>query len=186
MFRQADTARKASGTTEFPRERRSEEIVEKNSHKSGENDGQIIAHHLHQLLRRPQKPDDKVEAGKDQNIQNDRDAGKEGKGGQDAFLKSLFILLSIADGKDGAASHGKPQNNGGQEGHKREGGAHGGQGAFSQIAAHNQSIGDIIALLQQISQNHGDGEAQHSLHDRSFRQFVFHFFSTAFFLKKLT
>src|SRR5699024_8876089 len=40
--------------------------------------------------------------------------------------------------------------------------------------ADDQGVGDIVALLQQIPQDHGDGKQQHRAHDRPAAQVLIH------------
>ena len=71
-------------------------------------------------------------------------------------LSGLFIFLPEADGEDGAASHGKPQEDGSEKGHQGKSGSHGGKCVRSEKPADDQRVGDIIALLQQVAQDHGE------------------------------
>ena len=70
-------------------------------------------------------------------------------------------------------SAGKPtedtqtKDDGGQKGHQRKGRADRRQRIAPQKLPDDQRIGDVIALLQEITQNHGDGEQQHGLDNRS-------------------
>lgn len=140
----------------------------------------MILHHTSQFFRCAKEPDDPVCSGEDKDIQYDRHDPEKGKRGQDTFSERFLIFLSEADREDRAASHGKSQEDGSEKGHQGKSGSHGGKCIRPEKPADDQRVGDIIALLQQVAQDHGNGEAQHGLHDRSVGQFILHFSHTAF------
>ena len=168
-------------------EQRGEEVVEENPDQSREDHDQVILHQFHKLIRSAQEPDDPVDPRKDQDIEHGRYDSQEREGCEDPFLQPPLVLLPEADGEDGTASHGKPQDDGGQEGHKGKGGSDRRQRTSAEKAAYDQRIRDIVALLQKVAQDHRYGEAQHGLHDRTVGQFIFHFsHSFLFVISKLT
>ena len=88
---------------------RSEKVIKEDPGQSGEYHDQIIPHQSGQLIRRAQKPDDPVDACKDENIQHNRHDSEKNEGRQDPFFERGFVLLAEPDGEYGSASHGKPQ-----------------------------------------------------------------------------
>ena len=81
---------------------------------------------------------------------------------REALLTFRNKLLS--DGKPTEDTQTK--DDGGQKGHQRKGRADRRQRIAPKKLPDDQRIGDVIALLQEIAQNHGDGEQQHGLDDR--------------------
>ena len=73
--------------------------------------------------------------------------------------------LALEDGEQCPCPHGQPQLHRGEEGHQRVGRAHRRQGVAAQKLPHNQRVGDIVALLQQIPRDHGQHEQEYGLGD---------------------
>lgn len=161
------------GITERPEEG-GKKVIKKYADHSRKDDQKVLPHHVGQLRRRPEKPDDPVDAGEDQNIKDKGHSAQQAEGGEDAFFETGVILLPEPDREYRTAPHGKTQEDGGKKRHEREGGADGCQCICSQKPPYDQGIRDVITLLQQVAQDHGNREAEHRLHDRTMCQFIFH------------
>ena len=162
---------------------RGKKVVEENGSHAGKDHREIRPHRLHQSGGRLEGPDDPVQSQHDGEIQQDGDGGQEQERGRDPLPEAPLITLAEAQGKDRAAPHRQPQQNGSEEGHQRKGRPHGRQGVLPQKTAHNQRIGNVIALLQQIAQNHGQGKAQHGFHHGALGQIPLHLTHLNFRLK---
>ena len=154
-----------------PQLRAPEPRIEGNAEK---NHRQIRPHQRPHLLRNPEKGFQSVQAGKGQHIQHQRRCRNQHEGSPYRLPESLFIPLSEPDGKQGPAAHAQSQQDGGQEGHQRKGGAYGRQRVLPQKLPHNQGVRNIAALLQKVSQNHGHRKQQHGAHHRSPGQVFVH------------
>lgn len=87
---------------------------------------------------------------------------------------SRLVLLAAVDGKQGTRTEAQPDEDRSQKGHQRIGGAHCGQGVFTQDPADDDGVCDIVKLLQQISRHHGEGEQQKGFCDIAVCQIVKH------------
>lgn len=110
MFNNAETPKKASGTTEFPmaRSRAGEIIIEENSRNPPENDPQIVPHqgynafrHLKQLYVPPNMPKSQPHQNGSYRCQSEQTNGK-------ALFQALPILLAIAQRKNRSAAMQSP------------------------------------------------------------------------------
>ena len=151
-----------------------EVIVKEGGGDAAENDGEVFPHHGPHRLRHLEEHLDPVQAQEGGGVEDGRQGGDEDKGGVGPLPQAVPIPLAEADGEHRPAAHAQAQQDGGEEGHEGEGGAHRRQGVLAQIPAHNQGIRDIIALLEQVAQDHGDGEAQHGAHHRTLGEIPVH------------
>ena len=140
---------------------RGKEVVEEHGDHAGKDDEEIGAREAHQLGRRAQRCNDGVRAEKDGRVERQRDDAEQREGGEDALPQRGQILLPEPDGEHRAAAHGQPQQDGVQERHERERGAYRRQRVRPQEPADDERVGNVVALLQQVAQNHRHGEAQH-------------------------
>src|SRR5699024_8685747 len=131
-------------------------VIKEDANHSRKNNDQVVPHHSFQLLRCPEKPDNGIQTGKNKDIQDDRDDVEKTERGENPLFQPGFIFLSVSDGEDGSASHGKSEDDGRQKCHEGEGRAYGGQRLLSEKSSHDESISDIVALLQQVPENHWD------------------------------
>ena len=147
-------------------QKRGKVIVHKGGGDAAEDDHQIFPHQALHPGGDLQKADDKIRARKSQNIQHCGHSRNEHKGCEHSLLQAVFVPLAETDGKHCPTAHAKAQQDGREERHQRERGAHGRQRVRPQKAAHNQRVRHVIALLQQVAQYHGHRKAQHGFHHR--------------------
>lgn len=57
-------------------------------------------------------------------------------------------------GKQGTTAHVQSDHDGSEKGHQSVGASHGGQGTGAEKTADDDGVGDIIDLLQQVSEDH--------------------------------
>ena len=162
-----------NGIAHRPQKRR-EKIMQERGGNAEEDHAQVFPHRPPHLLRHPEQGSDRVQADKGKTRQQQRRACDEYKRGTHALLQAGLVPLSKANGKQCPAAHAQSQQNRGQEGHQGKGGAHSGQGVLPQALSNDQGIRNIVALLQQVSQNHRDREKQHGPHHRSLCQIFVH------------
>ena len=161
-----------SGVPDGPQQA-GEIIVEKCPDNSCEYDKEIILHQSCDGAGDTQEPDDSPDAGKDRHVQHDCHRADKDKGLKDARLHPVKILLAVADGKGGAAAHTEPQDDRGKKGHQSVGTPHCRQGVRPEKAAHDDGVRDIVALLQEISRDHGQCEDEQALCDAACQKFAF-------------
>ena len=102
-----------------------------------------------------------------QQVDKQRNGQDKHKGVENTRFHPVRLSGSVKLCENDAASHAKAQYDGGQQDHQRIGGADGGQRVSSDGFAHNQGVGDIIQLLQQVPRNHRQTEQQQGFSDMS-------------------
>ena len=147
-----------------------EVIIKESGPDAPENQAQIGLHLRPDRLRDLQKPPQPGQQGEGQDRQRHAQQADEAEGGVGRFLEALGILRPEAQGEHHPAAHTQPQEDRREEGHQGEGGPHRRQGVGAQELPHDEGIRDVIALLEQVSQDHGQGEGEHHRQDGTFCQ----------------
>ena len=141
-------------------EQTGEEVIEERGGDAEKDHKEIRGHQAPAFIGHLEQRQNGLEENKDQHIEHGRHQGDEAEGEDDAPAQPLPLPLAPADGEEHAAAHGQAQEDGGQKRHQRIGRAHRPQGVAAQIPAHNQRVGDVIALLEQVAHHKGPGEPQ--------------------------
>ena len=162
------------GISHRPQER-SKEIVQENPGDSHKNHEQIGAHIPPHLVRDVEKYTKRVQTEVSNDVQKHRRGGDGIEGRADILAKAVLVPLAEADGKQRTASHAQSKQDGGKEGHQGKGRPHRRKCIATKKLPDDQGVGNIIALLEQVAQNHGDCEQQHGFGDGAFCQISIHY-----------
>ena len=142
-------------------------IVQEDKGKPHQNHPDIVVHQIVHVRRGLHPVQNGIQ-------QDERDTGQCGgdgqnqhKGGGQVFPHGIIGPAAAADGQQRPRTHAHSDDQRRQKGHQGVGAAHSTQGSGTQIFSHNPGIGQIVALLQHIAQNHGQGKNQHGFGNRA-------------------
>ena len=116
----------------------------------------------------------RLQQGQHSHVEQHRHSADKHKGGEEAPLQLLLPLRAVEHGPQGAAAHAQAQQHRGEKGHQGKGEPHRRQGRRPQRPAHNESVGNVVALLEQVARDHGTGEQQHRAGDSTPGQIHLH------------
>ena len=106
---------------------------------------------------------DKRQSGQRRGHERDKQEGR-----AEILAQRLLVPLPEAHGNQRAAAHAQAEENRGQKGHQRKRRADRRQRVPPENLPDDQRVGDVIALLKQVAQDHGNGKQQHRLDDGAF------------------
>ena len=136
-------------------------IIEINKNNPRENHPYVIVHQRIDIFRNLKKSQNRIRPDKYDHVQDYRHDADKPESGPHALFQLFFIFRPKSNRKNSAASHTQPYDHGIQKSHQRVGGTHRRQRFRSQEPAHHHGIRDIVYLLKQIPQNHGNRKDQH-------------------------
>ena len=145
-------------------------VVQEGAADARKDHQQVGAHEAAHGHRHLQQPEDGVDEQEHRQVERHGGAADHAQGEEDLPPHAVAVPPPIGDGHRHPASHGQAQQDGGEEGHQGIGRPHGGQGVGAHIPPHNEGIGDVVQLLQQVAGHHGQGKAQQRGGDGPFGQ----------------
>lgn len=146
------------------------EVIDAHRHHAQEDDEEVAARQRLYLGRRVEQADDGCQPEERSHVEHQRDAAHDEHGREDAAPQAVELARAILHGEHGTAPHAEADEDGRDKHNEGIRRSHGSQGIGAKDTPHDERIGHVVALLQQVAQHQREGKAEHRARDAAFRQ----------------